>query len=125
VKTRKELKEEFRQIKYRMGVFRITNQVNGKVFIGSSTDLVAIWHAQKFQLNAGMHSNEQLQKDWNRFGPEAFSYDILEELSQKEGETLDIRSELSTLEALVTEELQPYDEKGYNRMKLPPSGSIH
>jgi hypothetical protein len=123
VKTRKELREEFRLIKYRMGVFRITNQVNGKVFIGSSVDLVAIWHAQKFQLNAGIHSNEQLQKDWNLFGQEAFSYDILEELCQKEGETLDIGSELSALEALVTEELQPYDEKGYNRRKAPQTGS--
>ncbi len=123
MKTRKELREEFRLIKYRMGVFRITNQVNGKVFIGSSVDLVAIWHAQKFQLNAGIHSNEQLQKDWNLFGQEAFSYDILEELCQKEGETLDIGSELSALEALVTEELQPYDEKGYNRRKAPQTGS--
>jgi len=124
VKTRKELKEEFRQMKYRMGVFRITNLVNGRVFIGSSTDLVAIWHAQKFQLNAGIHSYEQLQKNWNQFDPESFSYEIIEDLNQKDTETTDIRHELTALEALVMEELQPYDEKGYNRKKSPPAGHL-
>ena len=100
------MKEEFRQRKYRMGVFRITNLANGKIFIGSSIDLIAIWHAQKLQLNAGIHPNEQLQSDWKQFGPENFKYDILEEITQEDE---------PAMEDLVNEELQPYNEKGYNR----------
>jgi len=115
VKTRKEMKEEYRQRKYRMGVFRITNLANGKIFIGSSIDLIAIWHAQKLQLNAGIHPNEQLQSDWKQFGPENFKYDILEEITQEDEPAGGFEREIKAMEDLVNEELQPYNEKGYNR----------
>jgi len=75
MKTRKELKEEFKQIKYKMGVFQIRNTVTGKIYIGSSLDLKAIWHAQKLQLDMGMHQNSDLQKDWKEYGPESFIYE--------------------------------------------------
>lgn len=115
MKTRKEMKEEYRQRKYRMGVFRITNLANGKIFIGSSIDLIAIWHAQKLQLNAGIHPNEQLQSDWKQFGPENFKYDILEEITQEDEPAGGFEREIKAMEDLVNEELQPYNEKGYNR----------
>ena len=63
MKTRKELREEYNQMKFRMGVFQIRNKINGKVFIGSSTDLKAIWYAEKLQLDIGLHSNSELQKE--------------------------------------------------------------
>ena len=74
MKTWKELKEEYKQIKYKMGVFQIKNDCNGKIFIGSSLDLKAIWHSQRLQLETGTHSNRDLQKDWKEFGPEKFRY---------------------------------------------------
>jgi len=117
MKTRKELKEEYKQKKFSMGVFCITNTVNGKIFIGSSLDLTAIWHAQRFQLNAGMHSNEELQKDWKQFGSENFTYEIIEEIIQADETTIDYNKEVKVLEALVMDELQPYKEKGYNKKR--------
>jgi group I intron endonuclease len=117
MKTRKELKEEYKLIKYKMGVFQITNKVNGKIFIGSSLDLDAIWHAQKLQLSVGMHQNTELQKDWNQFGAENFSYDILEEIKQTEDPKIDYKKEVKALEELLIEEIQPFDNKGYNKKK--------
>ncbi len=117
MKTRKELKEEYKQKKFRMGIFCITNTVNGKIFIGSSLDLVAIWHAQRFQLNAGMHPNEKLQQDWNQFGSENFMYEIIEEIIQSDETTIDYNKEVKVLEALAMDELQPYEEKGYNKKR--------
>jgi len=55
-------------MKFKMGVFQIKNNCNGKIFIGSSLDLTAIWHAQKLQLEMGMHQNSDLQKDWKKYG---------------------------------------------------------
>ncbi len=114
MKTKKELKEEYNQVKYKMGVFRITNLVNSKVFIGSSLDLAAIWYAQKLQLGMGIHSNKELQKDWNHFGSENFMYEILEELKQSDDAKVDFNKEVKAIEDLLIEELQPFEDKGYN-----------
>jgi hypothetical protein len=114
MKTRKELKEEYKQLKYRMGVFQIRNTLTGKLFIGSSTDLVAIWHRHRLQLNFGNHPNEALQKDWNEKGAENFAYEILSEIKQTEKET-DYEKEVKLLEEMFIEELQPFGEKGYNK----------
>lgn len=115
MKTRKELKEEYKQIKYKMGVFQIRNVVSGKIFIGSSLDLAAIWHAQKLQLNMGMHQNADLQKDWKEFGPENFSYEILEEIQETDDKPLDYKKEIKVLENMIIEDLQSFENKGYNQ----------
>lgn len=117
MKTRKELKEEYKQKKFQMGVFQIRNKSNGKVFIGSSLDLMAKWNSQKFQLNAGMHPNIELQKDWDDYGEDNFEYEIIEELKQEEGKVRDYRREIKTLETTILEEHQPYEDKGYNKRK--------
>jgi group I intron endonuclease len=117
MKTAKQLKEEYKLMKFRMGVFRITNNINGKKFIGSSLDLVAIWHAQKLQLNTGTHPNSELQKDWNQYGAENFTYEILEELKPTDDPKIDFKKEIKALEELLIEEIQPFDNNGYNRKK--------
>lgn len=115
MKTRKELKEEYKQIKFKMGVFQIRNNLNGKVFIGSSLDLKAIWHAQKLQLDMGMHQNSELQKDWKNYGPDNFCYEILEEIHETNEKPLDYKQEIKALEEMIIEDLQPFENKGYNR----------
>lgn len=117
MKTRKELKEEYKQMKYKMGVFQIKNNVNGKIFIGSSLDLKAIWFAQKLQLNNGMHQNSELQKDWKEFGADHFSYEIIDEITQKDDSLIDYKKEIKALEEMIIDEIQPFGEKGYHIKK--------
>lgn len=114
MKTRKELKEAYKQMKLRMGIFQIRNTSNGKIFLGSSTDLRAVWNSQHLQLELGSHPNTALQQDWKRFGPEHFEFEILEETEPPEGALTDPRRELKALLALYLESLQPYGEKGYH-----------
>lgn len=108
---------EYRNMKFPMGVFRIKNSVNGKVYIGSSNDLVAVWNSQRFQLEAGLHSCASLQSDWKTFGAENFTYEIVEEIQAKDDMQEDYRKDIKALEELILEELQPYGEKGYNKKK--------
>ena len=115
MKTRKELKEEYKQMTFKMGVFQIKNNINGKIFIGSSLDLKAIWYAQKLQLDMGMHQNSELQKDWKEFGSENFSYEILDEINQTEDKPIDYKKEIKTLEDMIIDDLQPFEENGYNK----------
>jgi len=119
MKTRKELKEEYKQMKFKMGAFQIKNNINGKIFIGSSLDLTAIWHAQRLQLDIGIHPNSELQKDWKEYGAESFSYEILDEIKQVEDKPIDYAKEIKILEEMTIEELQPFENKGYNKRNMP------
>ena len=107
-KTRKELKEEYKQMKFQIGVFQIKNKLNGKSFVGSSLDLKAIWNAQRFQLNYGMHQNSELQKDWKELGADNFVYEIIDEIKQNDENAVDYRKEVKILETMIVEELKPY-----------------
>jgi hypothetical protein len=114
MKTRKELKEEYKQMKFKMGVFQIRNILNDRIFLGSSQDLAAIWHAQRLQLDFGIHPNSELQRDWKEMGPDNFTYEILEELKQNDDGETDYKKELKVLEEMMIQELQPFGKKGYN-----------
>ena len=118
MKTYKELKEEYKQLKYKTGVYQIRNKANNKIFVGSTPDLNAAWNSHKFQLEIGAHRNKALQQDWNSYGAENFSYEILEEFKIPEDKSIDVKRELSVLEQIYLDELKPYDEKGYNKKKL-------
>jgi len=115
MKTRKELKEEYKQLKFRIGVFQIRNLDNGKVYVDSSTNLNAIFNRHRLQLNFGNHPNEALQADWKLLGEDHFVFEVLGEVEQKDGANIDYARELKLLEQLWLEELKPYQEKGYNR----------
>ena len=113
--TNNELKEAYKQLKFQAGVFQIRNIANGKIFIGSNTNLDKIWNRMAFELNFGSHKNVELQADWKTFGESNFVYEIVSVIEEKEGSVLDLNKEIKTLEAMFIEELQPFGEKGYNR----------
>jgi group I intron endonuclease len=117
MKTKKEMKQEYKLFKSKKGVYQIKNNSNGKIFVGSSKDLVAIWNRHKLQLNFGSHQNIELQNDWKKFGEDSFSYEILSEIKEEDGKEIDYNKELKFLEDLYLEELEPFEEKGYNKRK--------
>ncbi len=117
MKTRKELKDEYKQMKPRMGIFAIRNIINEKRYIARATNLDLIWKGEQFKLNAKGHSNRALQQDWNDSGAENFTFEIRHELKPSDDPATDTRSELIALEQLVIEDMQPFGEKGYNKMK--------
>lgn len=118
MKTKKEIKQEYKQKKFRMGVFQIRNLSNGKVFISSSVNLDAIWNRHKFQLGMGSHPNKDLQKDWNESGAGNFIFEILEELKVSDDPAIDNAKETEVLEEMVIEKIQPFGDRGYNKIKV-------
>ncbi|MCM3268666.1 GIY-YIG nuclease family protein [Paenibacillus elgii] len=110
---RKELLEEFKQIKTYMGIIQITNKVSGKIFVDSYPNLKNKWMTIKMQLDMGRFANLELQKDWKELGAEAFTYEVLEE--QKTDDVTDMKWELKMMEKPWLEKLQPYGDRGYNK----------
>lgn len=60
------------------GIYKITNNDNGKVYIGSSVNIKNRINSHFNQLYNNAHYNSELQKEWNIFGEDKFSYDICE-----------------------------------------------
>lgn len=105
MKTKKELKEAYKQMVFPMGVFQIKNSSNGKVLIDNSTDMQAKWNRHKMELKFGNHKNKELQKDWNNLGEVNFNFEILSELKPSEEKNTNYTKDLQDLQQMVIEEM--------------------
>ncbi len=113
-KTRQEIKREYKERKKPAGIFQVKNNVNGKVLLGSSLNLEGPLNSHKFMLQIGNHRNSALQKEWNEFGPDKFVFEILEVVKVKDDPNFNLEDELTLIEQIWLEKLQPFGEKGYN-----------
>jgi group I intron endonuclease len=60
------------------GIYKITNLINGKVYIGQSIDILnKRWPYHKYLLNCDKHSNKHLQNAWNKYGEDNFDFSII------------------------------------------------
>lgn len=65
------------------GIYKITNSINGKFYIGSAKDIDYRWDEHKQYLNGGYHINPKLQNAWNFYGGDKFLFEIVEETSSE------------------------------------------
>jgi hypothetical protein len=112
---RKALIREYKERRPVMGVYQVRNLTNGKVLIGSSTDVPAMLNRQQAQLRLGMHPNRQLQLDWQTLGPDAFAFEVLDTLTPPDEGEFDPHADLKVLEALWLDKLAPFEDRGYHR----------
>jgi len=63
------------------------------------------------QLRTGSYLNEELQRDWNRYGEGAFVVEVLEAVNKDDE---NFRTRLEKIEKKWFEKLDPYGERGYN-----------
>lgn len=113
MKTKKELKDEYKQMKFPMGVFQIRNLSNNKILIDNSVDMLSKWNRHKMELNFGGHRNLALQKDWSEKGEENFIFEVLSELKSKDEENVNYNKELKILQKMVIEEMNIPDDRIY------------
>src|SRR5262245_15339016 len=114
MKTRKEIHREYKERVKPSGIFQIKNLANGKLLLGSSLNLEGPLNKHRFMLKIGSHPNKELQKDWNELGPDQFTFEILEAIQIKDDPNFNLKDELTLLEDIWLEKLQPFGERGYN-----------
>lgn len=114
MKSRKELIREYKERQKPTGVFQVKNIQNGKVLLGSSLNLEGALNKHQFMLTAGGHLNKALQRDWNEYGSDQFVFEILEVVEVKDDPNFNLGDELTLLEQIWLEQLQPFGERGYN-----------
>ena len=113
-KTRQDIKREYKERKKPAGIFEVKNTANGKILLGSSLNLEGPLNSHKFMLKIGRHRNDALQKEWNEYGEDKFVFEILEVVKVKDDPDFNLEDELTLLEQIWLEKLQPFGEKGYN-----------
>ncbi len=114
MKTRKEINLEYKERVKPAGVYQVKNIANGKILLGSSLNLEGPLNRHKFVLKIGSHTNKALQKDWDELGPDNFVFEILEEVQVRDDPNFNLKDELTLLEMIWLEKLEPFGERGYN-----------
>jgi len=94
------------------GIYRITNTINGKFYIGSAVNLRVRWNLHRSALLHKVHGNPKLQNAWNKYGPDAFTFEVLE---------LVLLPFLIEREQYWLDTLKPFGKNGYNIARVAGS----
>lgn len=88
------------------GIYMIRNKVNDKVYIGQSISIEDRFDSHKRKLNNKTHDSRHLQYAWNKYGEEAFEFEIICECE---------KNKLNEMEQYFIFCYESYlDEFGYN-----------
>lgn len=60
-------------------IYQITNMLTGDFYIGSAQSFARREWQHRYDLKRGKHKNPHMQASWNKYGEEAFVFEILEE----------------------------------------------
>ena len=64
-----------------IGIYKITNKINGNIYIGLSVDIYRRWqsHKQRYDKKSDKEYNKVLYKAFRKYGIENFTFEIIEE----------------------------------------------
>lgn len=84
------------------GIYAIIHNATGRRYIGSAVNIHSRWECHKSNLRKNKHTNTHLQRMWNLYGPEAFSFVVIETcprefLLDREQKHIDEKAELNIL----------------------------
>src|SRR6266699_1664035 len=94
------------------GIYRITCIPTSKFYIGSAVNLYHRRVCHFNDLQHGTHRNSRLQRAWNKYGPDAFTFEVLE---------LILIPFLLEREQYWFDKLQPFGDKGFNLDRIAGS----
>lgn len=88
------------------GIYKITCATNGKIYVGSAVDLRHRYWTHWNHLRKNTHHNQHLQHAWNKYGEQAFMFEVLELVL--------IREMTTAREQYWFKKLNPFGERGFN-----------
>lgn len=110
---KKELKQQAKELSPTAGILMVTNTVNGKYFIDSTANIKRL-NGLKFELKMGSLLNKQLVGDWNAYGEDAFTFEVLESIKTEGKSPYQVKTEVAEAKDKWLNEKQPYGDRGYN-----------
>lgn len=117
-----------------VGIYKIENTINHKIYIGQSNDIETRWTHHKWELNNHKHGNDHLQKAWDKFGEENFIFEIVElcdesVIDEKEQEYIKLFSSLSCQNGYNLDSggswNKHHSQETKNKMSIKRSGKVN
>jgi group I intron endonuclease len=66
------------------GIYKIENIIDGKIYVGSSVNIINRKQKHFWLLKKGVHDNCHLQNSYNKFGKESFIFETLENCNNED-----------------------------------------
>jgi group I intron endonuclease len=99
-------------------VYAIVNKLNGKIYIGGTTNLFKRIPKHKYRLNLNKHENQHLQNAYNKYGKDNFEWYIVEECTEESA--LDIEQKyLNEFESYINSIGYNIQKEATNRKHTP------
>jgi hypothetical protein len=100
-----------------IGIYIIYNVLSGHCYIGSSNNIKSRWQCHRRDLRNGKHHSRYLQSAWEKYGPSAFVFEVIEQCDT---------TNLFDLEQFYIDTIQPeYNiSKDVNAPNPPPNRPI-
>lgn len=62
----------------RSGIYQIRHIDSGKIYVGSAVSFAGRWRNHRKDLAHGRHHSCHLQRAWDKYGSDAFAFEVLE-----------------------------------------------
>jgi len=83
MENRKQLTESYKQRKIIGGIYRVTNTRNGMYLLDYAANIEAKQNSFNFMVSTGSCYHHKIKNDWDKFGGNVFSFEVLETLEKK------------------------------------------
>jgi group I intron endonuclease len=81
------------------GIYIIACLANGLVYVGSAVHIARRWSEHRGWLMRGVHFNRRLQRAWNKYGADAFTWNLVVEMPNASAQEL-VAMEAHIIEAM-------------------------
>lgn len=113
---KKQLKEQYKQMRTDMGVFIVKKKNDNKYLLVGTQNLKGMMNRVKFQLENSSYPNIELQKEWNEAKPDDFEFTVLETLEYDKDESkTDYSEEVNIILIMLTEKLSDDNMVPYSK----------
>lgn len=102
---KQQLREKAKNQIITMGVLSVKNNRTGKQYVKGALNLEALVNKMKFVLNSGLFANTQLQKDWNEYGSDNFTFEFIVTIPYQENKYINYRQEILKAEQAAISEI--------------------
>ena len=105
--ARRELARQYKQAFPCMGIYALRCDAAGLLRLGSSRNAEGTLNRLRFELVRGAHRDRALQQAWSTHGAEAFRFEVIDRVKERDDPAFDYDAELASLLALWRSELLP------------------
>lgn len=105
--ARRALARQYKQAFPCMGIYAVRCDAAGLLRLGSSRHADGTLNRLRFELVRGAHRDRALQQAWRTHGAEAFRFEVIDRVKERDDPAFDYDAELASLLALWQAELLP------------------